>query len=245
MRHILQNSKRLVSICLITLLLVNSILLSFPALASADDNLVPSSSTISCSSVGKETEEHPKTFVENVTQNEDVVAVGSIAAVSSAAASLGSLTVATVTSAAPGILGNMFQSTKKLITTLLVTLLLVTSTLTISPAQARADGGTTIIDCSKSFQPKCGNREGMAFAAGVSVGAAIGSGSVPGLSAAGITSGVTAVVDAVVVTAAPLAAVAVPAVAPVVVPVAATAAVGYGVYHLWKGHDGSQAQPLK
>jgi hypothetical protein len=55
--------------------------------------------------VGKETEEHPKTFVENVTQNEDVVAVGSIAAVSSAAASLGSLTVATVTSAAPGILG--------------------------------------------------------------------------------------------------------------------------------------------
>jgi hypothetical protein len=55
--------------------------------------------------VGKETEEHPKTFVENVTQNEDVVAVGSIAAVSSAAASLGSITVATVTSAAPGILG--------------------------------------------------------------------------------------------------------------------------------------------
>ncbi len=106
MLHKLQAAKRLISMCLVTLLLVNSILLSFPAPASADDNLVPSSSsTISCSSVGKETEEHPKTFVENVTQNEDVVAVGSIAAVSSAAASLGSITVATVTSAAPGILG--------------------------------------------------------------------------------------------------------------------------------------------
>jgi hypothetical protein len=107
MQHIFQNAKRLISICLVTLLLVNSILVSFPAPARAAENPVPSNiSTTQCSSMGKQMQEPPKTSSENATPlNEDVLAVGSIAAASSAAASLGSITVATVTSAVPGILG--------------------------------------------------------------------------------------------------------------------------------------------
>ncbi len=106
MQHIFQNAKRLIAMCLVTLLLVNSILVSFPAPARAAENPVPSNiSTTQCSSIGKQMQEPPKTSSENATLNEDVLAVGSIAAASSAAASLGSITVATVTAAAPGILG--------------------------------------------------------------------------------------------------------------------------------------------
>lgn len=106
MQHLFENAKRLIGMCLVTLLLVNSILLSFPASARAAENPVPSNiSTTQCSSMGKQMQEPPKTSRENATLNEDVLAVSSIAAASSAAASLGSITVATVTSAVPGILG--------------------------------------------------------------------------------------------------------------------------------------------
>ncbi|HEY9781096.1 MAG TPA: hypothetical protein V6D09_13270 [Leptolyngbyaceae cyanobacterium] len=48
---------------------------------------------------------HVKSVAGNLSKNEDAKAVGVIAAASSAAAGMGSITVATVTSAAPGILG--------------------------------------------------------------------------------------------------------------------------------------------
>ncbi len=106
MLHKLQAAKRLISMCLVTLLLVNSILLSFPAPARAAENPVSSNiSTTQCPSMGKQMQEPAKTASDNATLNQDVLAVSSIAAASSAAASLGSITVATVTTAAPGILG--------------------------------------------------------------------------------------------------------------------------------------------
>ncbi len=135
----------------------------------------------------------------------------------------------------------IFQSAKKLISMCLVTLLLVVSTLTIAPAPARADVAIINIKCDqiiKCDQPNCGNT--VAFAAGAAIGAAIGSGSVPSLSAAGITSGAAAVVDVVAVTAAPLAAAAAAlavGAAPVVVPVAVVGAVAGGAYLFWDSYS--------
>ncbi|MEW5859341.1 MAG: hypothetical protein AB1861_18465 [Cyanobacteriota bacterium] len=100
MLSILQQAKKLISVCLVTLLLVTSTLTIFPAPAKAEVY----QQSIDESTI-KEIVEPANAGVENIVQNEDVLAIGAIAAASSAAAGLGSITVATVTSAAPGILG--------------------------------------------------------------------------------------------------------------------------------------------
>lgn len=130
----------------------------------------------------------------------------------------------------------IFQSAKKRISICLVTLLLFVSTLTLSPAPARATGDVVIIKCESD----CGNTT--AFTAGVVAGSAVtlaATGSGAGL-VAGAGAGMTAIVDTVAA-AAPFAAAAVPlataaaaAAASVVVPVAiGTAAIG-GAYLLWQ-----------
>jgi len=82
----------------------------------------------------------------------------------------------------------------------------------------------------------------MAFAAGMVAGSAVtlaATGSGGGIAA----TGATAIVHTALMAAAPLAAAAAPlaaAAAPVVVPVAAAAAVGYGAYRVWEGHQNNQ-----
>jgi len=107
MQYILQNTKRLISICLVTLLLVTSILTSFPASARADENpAIAKEQTLMCLSVDKEILEPGKGSAQKIFQVEDLETLGAIAGFSSAAAAhLGSITVATMTSAAPGIAG--------------------------------------------------------------------------------------------------------------------------------------------
>jgi hypothetical protein len=139
---------------------------------------------------------------------------------------------------------SLFQSVKRLISICLVTVLLITSALTIFPAPARAEGDTiNNVDCSKSFQPRCGNTsvnpgETVALATGAAVGAVTSSaaalamvstaGSVTGLSAAGITSGLATIGATVgggmaagfVLTSA--------------LPLVGAAAGAYGIYSLWE-----------
>jgi len=108
MQYILQNTKKLISICLVTLLLVSSILTSFPASARADENpAIVNEQTLVCLSVDKAILEPGKGSAEKIFQVEDLETLGAIAGFSSAAvaAHLGSITVATMTSAAPGIAG--------------------------------------------------------------------------------------------------------------------------------------------
>ncbi|AUT00378.1 hypothetical protein CLI64_08245 [Nostoc sp. CENA543] len=135
---------------------------------------------------------------------------------------------------------SIFQTAKRFISTILVTLIVVTSTLTILPSSARAEGNlvegnlvkvgdVTFLKCEGK---DCGNM--MSFAVGAISGSAItlmASGDTATLAAVGATIG-----HAAIATVAPLAVVAptVAAAAPVLVPVAATAAAGYGAYKLWK-----------
>ncbi|MGB7442611.1 MAG: hypothetical protein WA919_16220 [Coleofasciculaceae cyanobacterium] len=128
----------------------------------------------------------------------------------------------------------IFQNAKKVIATCLVTVLLITGTLVSFPAPARAVGDVVIIKC----ETECGNTA--AFVGGVISGSAVTLAATGGghAVAAGIGTGIAAVGHAA-------AASAVAAAAPVVVPVAATAAVGYGAYHLWENHHNDQAQISK
>ncbi len=108
MRHILQSAKRLIVMCLVTMLLANSIWLSSPAPARADENTaIANEQKLVCLPIDKEMLAHEKGSVENIFQTEDLEALGTIAGISSAAAAahLGSITVATITAAAPGIAG--------------------------------------------------------------------------------------------------------------------------------------------
>lgn len=138
----------------------------------------------------------------------------------------------------------MFQNTKKLIATCLVTVLLVTSTLLSFPAPAKAAGDVVIFKC----ETNCGNMA--AFSAGVISGSAVtlaATGGSSGVAATGLSVGITTAGYIATTVAAPLVTAATPAVvtaAPIVVPVA-TAAVGYGAYRVWENHHNSQAQPSK
>ncbi len=142
------------------------------------------------------------------------------------------------------------QNAKKLIAICLVTLLLMTGFLTISPAPARA-GNTTVINCSQSYQPQCGNTEsvlsdmveGIGYLAGVAgdIAAISSMGAVSGISGAGITSGLAALggligggmVAGIVVTVA----------APAVIAVAAGTGVSY-ISQLLSGDEANaQSQP--
>ena len=138
----------------------------------------------------------------------------------------------------------IFQNTKKLIATCLVTVLLATSTLLSLSAPARAD--IVIFKC----ETDCGNMA--AFSAGVISGSAVtlaATGGSSGAAATGLSVGIITTAGHIATTvAAPLVTAATPAVvaaAPIVVPVAATAAVGYGAYRVWENHHNSQAQPSK
>jgi hypothetical protein len=104
----IQNAKRLIAICLVTLLLVTGALTILPAPARADENTtIPNDQTLVCLSVDNEMAEHGKGSAENIFQIKDLKALGAITGFAStaAAAHLGSITVATMTSAAPGIAG--------------------------------------------------------------------------------------------------------------------------------------------
>ncbi|MGQ4649052.1 hypothetical protein [Lyngbya aestuarii] len=130
----------------------------------------------------------------------------------------------------------MFQNTKKLIVTCLVSVLLVTSMLLSFPAPASALGNFVDIDSlvdidSVTFncETSCGSTA--AFTAGVISGSAVtllATGSGGSVAAAGIT-GITVVGQAATTAATTVA-------APILAPVAATAAVGYGAYRLWENH---------
>ena len=117
------------------------------------------------------------------------------------------------------------QSAKRLISVCLVTLLLVVSTVTISPAPAMADNGS-----SQSI-PQLGG-ETWAFVAGVVTGVLVSGGSAATLTTAATTATAVASVAGSVATAA-VAATAVAA-APVVAPVAIGSAVVGGAYALWQ-----------
>ena len=118
-----------------------------------------------------------------------------------------------------------FQSTKRLISVCLVTLLLVVSTVTISPAPAMADNG------SSSSIPQLGG-EAWAFAAGVATGVLVSGGSAATLTtAATAATAVASVAGSVATTALTATAV---AAAPVVAPVAIGSAVVGGAYALWQ-----------
>ncbi len=142
----------------------------------------------------------------------------------------------------------IFQSAKRLISMCLVTLLVVTSTLTISPASAKADN-VTIIHCESDCGSTISNMA--AFTAGVLSGSAVtvaATGSA-GTIATGVMGGIAALghtaAVAVVTPLAGLAAPALVAAAPVVIPVAATAALGYGAYRLLEANHNSQASDLR
>lgn len=139
----------------------------------------------------------------------------------------------------------IFQNSKKLIATCLVTVLLITSTLVSFPAPAQADTNIGINPKIQLCETECGNTA--AFAAGVISGSAVtlaatadagtltavgtAAATVGHAAAVGIGAGITAAGHAVA--------------APVVVPVAATAAVGYGAYRVWENHHNSPAQTSK
>jgi hypothetical protein len=108
MQYIFQNAKRLIALCLITLLIVTSTLTILPASAMADEGTITANEqTLVCISGDKEMLAHVQGSDKNIFQTEDLEALGAIAGFSSAAAAahLGSITVATITSAAPGIAG--------------------------------------------------------------------------------------------------------------------------------------------
>lgn len=95
---------------------------------------------------------------------------------------------------------HIFQTAKRLISMCVVTLLLVTSTLTILPASARAEGN--IVVCNAGIQRTIKQGRALAKGAGeVAAGLAVASRSVPAVSAARITSGATGTLDAIAATA--------------------------------------------
>jgi hypothetical protein len=117
----------------------------------------------------------------------------------------------------------MFQRTKGFIGVLLATVLLVISTLTIAPAPARADSGTS------QAIPQLGG-EAWAFAAGLVTGVLISGGS-----ATAVTATAATVATSVATVAASVATVAGTVVAaPVAAPVVIGAGVVGGAYALWQ-----------
>ena len=101
----IQSLKRLISLCLVTVILLTSTLIIFPSSASADEVMVsPSEQALVCLSVNKEMLEQAKAKGES-TFSEDLGALGFIGTLSSAAAAnLGSITILTTTTTAHGIL---------------------------------------------------------------------------------------------------------------------------------------------
>jgi hypothetical protein len=115
MQRIFQRAKRLISMCLVTLLIVTSTLTIFPASARAEGDII---NTTDCrytvnSKCGEITVNHPESkhhpegigLAVAVINSDDSKTVGGIMIASSAAAILGSIPVATITSTAAGILG--------------------------------------------------------------------------------------------------------------------------------------------
>jgi hypothetical protein len=97
---------------------------------------------------------------------------------------------------------HLFEATRQLITVFLVSVILVTGIWVNTSEQATA-GNVTVINCSQSYQPQCGNTEsslgdivqGVGYLTGLAgdIAAISGMGAVSGLSGAGITSGLAAI----------------------------------------------------
>ena len=116
MRHIFQSAKRLISICLVTLLLVTSTLTIFPATARADGfTLTSNGLTSECLPRDKEMLSQAQAPDKEIFQNEDVQAIAAIAGASGAAAGLGSVTVLTWTTTAHGIMALLGAGTTTVI----------------------------------------------------------------------------------------------------------------------------------
>lgn len=101
----IQSLKRLISLCLVTVILLTSTLMIFPSSARADEVTVsPNEQALVCLSVNNEMLEQAKAKGES-TFSEDLGALGFIGTLSSAAAAnLGSITILTTTTTAHGIL---------------------------------------------------------------------------------------------------------------------------------------------
>jgi hypothetical protein len=101
----LQIAKRLLSLCLVALLLITSSLMILPAPARADEvqNISNIQETV-CIALEKEALEDAKSADKNMFKNEDVQAIAAIASATGASAGLGSITVLTYTTTAHGIL---------------------------------------------------------------------------------------------------------------------------------------------
>ncbi len=144
----------------------------------------------------------------------------------------------------------LFGAARKLIALFLVTVLLTTGTWVTTPEQARA-GNVTVINCSHSYQPNCGNTEsplgdvvqGVGYLAGLAgdIAAISSMGAVSGLSGAGITSGLAAMGS--LVGGGMVAGVAVTVAAPAVVAVAAGAGVSYISHFLSGDEANAQSEP--
>jgi len=98
-------ARRLLSLCLTALLLIVSSLTISPTPASADEiqNISNIQQTV-CITIEKEALEGEKTPDTDIFNNKDVQAITAIAGASSASAGLGSITLLTTTTTAPGIL---------------------------------------------------------------------------------------------------------------------------------------------
>lgn len=127
----------------------------------------------------------------------------------------------------------IFQSAKRLISIILVTLFLITSTLLSFPAPAKAAGDVVMLKCESDCN-------GVVFAEGVASGAVV---ALIATGKAATLGGVVATVGHVATAiAAPTLGGAAVAAASVVAPVAATAAVGYLGYQVWETYHHSHAQ---
>ncbi len=103
----IQSLKKLISLCLVTLILLTSTLTISPSSARADEvTASPKDQGRVCLSINKEILEQAKAKGENTFTSEDMGALGLIGTLSSAtaAANLGSITIFTTTTTAHGIL---------------------------------------------------------------------------------------------------------------------------------------------
>jgi hypothetical protein len=144
----------------------------------------------------------------------------------------------------------LFEAARKFIAVFLVTVLLVSGTWVTTPEQARA-GSVTVINCSQSYQPQCGNTEsplgdivqGIGYLGGLAgdIAAISSMGAVSGLSGAGITSGLAALGG--LIGGGMVAGLAVTVAAPAVIAVAAGTGVSY-ISQLLSGDEANaQSEP--
>lgn len=116
MRHLFQSTKRLISICLVTLILITSTLTTFPATARADGFTSTSNGLApECLPIDQEMLKHAKAPNKDIFENEDVQAIAAIAGASGATAGLGSVTVLTWTTTAHGIMALLGAGTTTVI----------------------------------------------------------------------------------------------------------------------------------